>query len=325
MRRWLRPLVSGGLLVILFLVLPWQDVRAAVSRVPVWLWLTVLAGFLLGHRAGVAKWRLLVNAGRARLSTRDAVRFYAAGLFANLCLPTVVGGDVVRAALAARATGRTEAAVFGGAADRMIDVAVTALLIVVGAITARNRFPGSMGDALAAGILALVLAVAALVPILVRRPLARWPRRIRRRAGRSMVVLRRMRRAPGAVAAAVAISLAMQSGFVLLNAWLGAYVGVHVPLAVWFFVWPLAKIAGLLPISLGGLAVRDATLGALLLPVGVPLAVGVVAALVWQSVMIAGGLVGGIVWWLSSGRRVALRDVTAAARTEPAVSGVGHA
>jgi hypothetical protein len=94
----------------------------------------------------------------------------------------------------------------------------------------------------------------------------------------------------------------MQGGFVLLNAWIGKSIGVSVPLAVWFLVWPLAKLAGLLPISLGGLGVRDATLGALLVPAGVPLALGVVASLIWQSILIAGGLLAGALWYASRGR-----------------------
>jgi uncharacterized membrane protein YbhN (UPF0104 family) len=61
-------------------------------------------------------------------------------------------------------------------------------------------------------------------------------------------------------------------------------------------VWPLAKIASLMPISLGGLAVREASLAALLLPFGVPVATSVVCSLLWQTVLITGGLAGGVIW-----------------------------
>ena len=94
----------------------------------------------------------------------------------------------------------------------------------------------------------------------------------------------------------------------LLNAWLGRSVGIEVNLAVWFLIWPLAKLASLLPISLGGLAVREASLAALLLPFGVPMARSVVCSLLWQTVLIAGGLLGGLVWLvLSRLRQLPLR------------------
>lgn len=312
MKRWIKPAVSIGLLAAIFYFLPWHEVQTAISRLTLATWLLVLAGFLLGHRMGVAKWRMLVNAGRARMTSRDAVRCYAAGLFANLCLPTVVGGDVVRAALAARATGRPEAAFFGSAADRAVDIAVTGLLIVVGGILSRNSFPGWTGELLAVGVLVAAIVLFACAPLLLRRRLDRWPRKIRRPVGRSLVVLRRISRSPGIALRAAMISLLMQGGFVLLNAWIGRSVGITVSLSVWFFVWPLAKIAGLLPISLGGLAVRDATLAALLAPAGVPVTLGIVTALIWQSVMISGGLVGGAIWWALSGGRTGWREVTSA-------------
>jgi uncharacterized membrane protein YbhN (UPF0104 family) len=114
------------------------------------------------------------------------------------------------------------------------------------------------------------------------------------------VALRELARHPRAALGAAALSLAIQSLFVLLNVWIGRAVGIDLPLRIWFVAWPLAKVAGLVPISLGGLAVRDATFGALLVPLGVPMATGVVAHLVWQSVNIAGGFAGGAVWWLLS-------------------------
>jgi uncharacterized membrane protein YbhN (UPF0104 family) len=50
--------------------------------------------------------------------------------------------------------------------------------------------------------------------------------------------------------------------------------------------------------------VRDATLAALLASFGVPPAQSLAASLIWQSVMIAGGLLSGLVWWrLSDVRR----------------------
>ena len=107
---------------------------------------------------------------------------------------------------------------------------------------------------------------------------------------------RRLYATPSRGSSALGLSLTIQSSFVLLNRELGQAIGIEVPLAVWFLVWPLAKIAGLMPISLGGLAVRETTLAALLTPFGVPFALGVVCSLLWQTVLIVGGLLGGLTW-----------------------------
>jgi uncharacterized membrane protein YbhN (UPF0104 family) len=302
MKTWIKVAVSFGLLALLFWILPWQDVRTAVARMSPAVWVAALLVFIGGHRLGAAKWRMLVNAGRGSLSGTDAVRCYAAGLFANLCLPSIIGGDILRAALAARATGRAEAAVLGGVADRLIDIGTTGVLIGIGGLLARDALPGWGANLAGIAVLLGAAGAALAIPAVLRRPLARWPRRIRRPLGRSLVALRYLARSRTTAVLAITISLVMQSGFVLVNAWIGRSVGIEVPLSVWFFVWPLAKLAGLVPISLGGLAVRDATLGALLVPAGVPLTLGVVSSLVWQSVLIVGGLLGGLLWWGMSRR-----------------------
>ena len=305
MKVWLKATISVGLLVLLFVLLPWDQVRTAVTNMSGRVWLGVLAVFAVGHLVGAQKWRLLVGASRGRLRYADAVRCYGAGLFANLCLPSIVGGDVLRAVLAGRETGRMEAAFLAGIMDRAIDVATLALLIAAGALFARDALPGWSGEVLTATIAVGVAVSLFVLPLALRRPLARWPRRVRRPVGRALVALRHMAQSPGRAVVAVVLSIAIQGTFVVLNIWIGGAIGIHLALPLWFMAWPLAKVAGLMPISLGGLAVRDATFGALLVPLGVPMARGVVAALVWQTVMIAGGLLGGLAWWALSRRRPA--------------------
>lgn len=303
MKLWLKVLVSGALLALLFLVLPWVQVRDALLRLSAGTWLLVLAGFIAGHLLGVLKWRLFVNAGRAALGVRDATQCYAAGLFANLCLPSIVGGDVLRAAMAAKFTRRAEAAFFGGIVDRLTDMLAMALLITAGGLTSHAVIPGWGGEVLSVGLIVGGAMLVVFLPMLLGRPLHRWPARFRGRIGRSLVALRRLGRSPRASARAIAMSLCIQGSFVLLNRMLGQAIGIDVPLSVWFLVWPLAKVAGLMPISLGGLAVREATLAALLAPFGVPFAVGVVCSLLWQTVLIVGGLLGGLTWLLLSRTR----------------------
>jgi uncharacterized membrane protein YbhN (UPF0104 family) len=299
----LKIVVSAAVLVAIFVLLPWADVRTAVARLSPLVWLGVLGGFIAGHRLGVVKWRRLVNAGRASLRSADAVRCYAAGLFANLCLPSIIGGDVLRAALATRATGRAEATVLGSVADRVIDIFGLAVLLAAGGFLTRDLLPDLGSAFIGVGMLVGVLGAMIVLPLVVRTPIRRWPRKLRRPIGRALVALRYLSRDRGVAVLALTISLTMQSGFVLLNWWIGVSIGIDVPVSAWFFAWPLAKLAGLLPVGINGLGVRDATLGALLVPLGVPMASGVVASLVWQSVLICGGLLGGLYWWAASRRR----------------------
>src|SRR5690242_18222305 len=179
MKVWFKAAVSIGLLAVLFVILPWEQVQAAIRRLPPKVWLGVLGLFVLGHLAGVQKWRLLLQATRGRIGYGDAVRCYGAGLFANLCLPSIVGGDVLRAVMAGRVTGRMEAAFLSSIMDRVIDVGTLAILITAGALTARRALPGWGGEVLTAALaIGLGITVFA-VPFILRRPLAKWPRKVR--------------------------------------------------------------------------------------------------------------------------------------------------
>jgi uncharacterized membrane protein YbhN (UPF0104 family) len=296
LKPWAKALVSAALLALLFVIIPWGQVREALMRLPVRVWVGVLAGFVAGHAVGIAKWRLFVNAARAGLSRVDAALCYSAGLFANLCLPSIVGGDILRIGLVAKITKRPVAALWGGVMDRMTDMTALAILMTVGGLLARRALDGWLGQALTVALAVGFGLLVLMFPLALRRPLKSWPRKIRRPLGRGLVGLRQVWRRPSIAALGLGLSLVVQGSFVLLNAWLGRTIGIDVGLAAWFLVWPLAKIAGLMPISLGGLAVREASLAALLIPFGVPVAISVVCSLLWQTVLITGGLLGGLVW-----------------------------
>jgi uncharacterized membrane protein YbhN (UPF0104 family) len=76
---------------------------------------------------------------------------------------------------------------------------------------------------------------------------------------------------------------------------LGRAAGVEASYEVWLTAWPLAKLIALVPISLAGLGVREAALVALMRPFGAPAAAVMAAGLLWQALLVGGGLVGGLV------------------------------
>jgi hypothetical protein len=315
MKPWLRAAVSLALFAAIFLFVPWHEVQSAWGRVSGGVWALAVAGFIAGHLIGVVKWRMLVQASGGLLRLADATVCYAAGLFANLCLPTLVGGDVLRAALAGTRMRQPQAAVWGSVIDRINDLLATAILVAGGLVVSQQSLPGVWRGLaiLSAGLMAAVVLALAL-PYALRIPFSRWPRPLRRPVARMFVTLRRSARNPRAMLAGFGLSLAIQGMFTLIAAGLGRSIGIDIGLSAWFLAWPLAKIAGLMPVSLGGLAVREAALASLLVPFGVPFADGVVASLLWQTVLIAGGLAAGAYWWLAArraGERASLHPVAA--------------
>src|SRR4029453_1980062 len=82
----------------------------------------------------------------------------------------------------------------------------------------------------------------------------------------------------------------VQAAFVLTNAWLARDVGVTTGLMAWFVAWPLSKLIAVLPVSLGGIGVREAALVTLLAPYGAPREAVLASGFLWQTVLIVSGL-----------------------------------
>ncbi len=124
-------------------------------------------------------------------------------------------------------------------------------------------------------------------------------RRLPWRARRAMVLVRRrgreLARHPGRVAVSLSVGIALQATLALLNGWIGTFVGIEAPLYVWLFVWPLAKVSALVPLTQGGIGVREVALAALFAPFGVPAVLAVAAGLAFQGIVIGGGLFAGLI------------------------------
>ena len=296
------PSVRIGLSVLvlglLFTALPFADIAAAIKRVPAIVWPTALALYMTMHLIGVAKWRLLVNAAGAGLSFRTATRAYYMGLFGNTFLPSIVGGDVVRAGVALRATKSKSGLVFGSLVDRLLDITGLAAVAGVGALLSpRALDPQSRRIFLTLGAVLAVLGMGAVVFVALI-PVRRLPWKVRRRLVDVRRAIVATAKSPTALVSAFLLGMALQSLLTILNWWLGRVIGIDIPIYVWLFVWPLAKVAGLLPLTQNGIGVREAAQAVLFAPFGVLPAAAVATGLVFEVVIISGGLFGGAVAWL---------------------------
>jgi glycosyltransferase 2 family protein len=308
--------IAGSLtvLALLFLILPVDELWAALRQVPAAVWVGTVAVYMALHLLGVVKWRLLVNAAGAGLPAVHAVRCYYIGLFSNTFLPSVVGGDVVRAGVAMRRVRSREGLVLGSLVDRIQDVLGLAAVAAIGALLLPTALDERSRRVF--WVLAAVAAVGGATVLLLvwLLPGRRLPFRLRRRLAAVRTAFRALSRRPGRMAGAFLLGMLLQTSQVVLNMWLGGLVGVHAPLQVWLFVWPLAKIAATLPLTQGGIGVREAALATLFAPFGVAAVNAVAVSLVFQVIIISGGFIGGGLAFVLGGRH---EDSPATVRTAP--------
>jgi uncharacterized membrane protein YbhN (UPF0104 family) len=287
---------GGSVLVLYFLfrLLPGHQVWKALGLLPARLWILALAGYLAAHVIGALKYRLVLNLGGAGIPGRQAARCYFAGLFGSLFLPSLIGGDILRVAMALRVSRSKAGVVLGSLVDRITDFTSLALLVAVGVMLV----PGALDErsrkfffviATAGGFGVAIAAVTALL-----FPARRFSFPVRRKLVRLRRAWRSILKQPGAMLSALSMSLIVQITFIFLNVLLAEACGLNLAFRVWLFAWPLAKLSAAVPITQAGIGVREAALAALLLPFGVPAVLAVASGLAWDAVVVGGAIAGGI-------------------------------
>lgn len=307
-RRWRRfGLQLAGSCVflgIVFAIVDVDTVLGAIAKLPLGLWALVVALHCGLHVVQAGKWRVFARMAHVPMTAGLALRAHAAGQFGGIILPSLVGGDAVRVAVAVRQVGHAEAVVFSGLVDRLVDILGMLAIVAVGfALVPSAVQAEALGLNLAVVSALVLLGTGAWVGfrLLLRvRVLRRLPRPLARSLLRARRAVRAMLMHPGPAAAALVMSLFVQASFVVTALLVGDAMGLHLDVRIWFLIWPLAKMASMMPASLGGIGLLELAFRSLVAPFG-DAEIAVAVALVMQTIRIALGLVSGA-WWLAATR-----------------------
>ncbi len=290
-----RVLVSAAVLTILFQKVPAAKVWADVQLIPPLLWLAALALFLVGHAASAGKWLFLIGPG---VSYGQAFRAHLAGLAANLCLPGVAGGDVVRAGLVFGSAKDKSALAMGSLADRLLDTLGLLIISAVGMLLVAGH---ASGNARFIVPILIVFLVGLVVAFVMTIGLDRWfgsrapGGKVMRLAAKITSAASTLARRPSRLILCLSMSMAVQALFVGVNIAFANAVGIKAPAAAWFFAWSASKIIAIAPISLGGLGVRESSMAYLMSQYGAAWDQVIAVGLIWQTVLYASGAIGAVV------------------------------
>jgi len=253
------------------------------------------------------RWQQMLHALDLPTPLPSLVSHTFAGLFVTNFLPTSVGGDVLRAARLAAANGHRKISAASVVLERLTGFVglplITLVALVINPALLRLGTASRLALALSLGPLAglaLFLTVAVNPRLGARLGARRW-------LGLAVTVhlgLVRLRRHPALAAAIMAAALAYQLT-VCLAAWMAAHaLGISVGWTVMMAFVPVVAIAQALPLSIGGLGLREGSLILLLGPLGVADSQAVALGLLLYGISLAISLLG-IPAFLVGARRVA--------------------
>lgn len=257
-RLWplVRLAVTGALLVGLLAKLSPSRLAATISDAdPLYLVWTALL-LLLVQALVVVKWHALVRARGMQVPAAGLARHFFVGNLLTNVLPTSIGGDLYRVVRVQRESGAPVA-----------DVTLTVLyeratgfaaMASLGATGAAYHLAGVRAGALvAAGLLPMFLVTALIIDRVPLPALLKRFRRLVRDRAEAMLLLR-----------LTAFSLGIQVLYVSAIAIAGRAFGLDVSWWYWALATASVALATLLPVSIGGLGVRESGYAAVLAPVG---------------------------------------------------------
>ncbi len=267
-----------------------------------------LALYLLMVVTSAWRWGLLLRAQGLRFSLRALTSSFLIATFFNNFLPSNIGGDVIRIADTAPAAGSKTLATTVVLIDRGIGLLGLVLIAAIGATIGPRVFGPSAG-ALGAGVLWAGFAVATIIAapaVLMPRRFARilqplrvlHPEWIDERIGRLTAALGRFRESPASLGGCFVGAVVVQTLLVTFYLAIAQSMRIPVGFAELAVIVPITFIVQMLPLSLNGFGVREATFGFYFARLGLPLESALVVSFMGAALIMLFSLSGGVTYAL---------------------------
>jgi uncharacterized membrane protein YbhN (UPF0104 family) len=304
-RRALFALELGVSVVLLAILFSRVDVGAlwTSARRASTLWLCVALGvYFVNILASTWRWRVLLDAQGVHVSSKTLLSSYLVAGFFNNFLPSIIGGDVVRIRDTARPARSKTLATTVVLVDRALGLMGLVLVAALGgtmAASARGHDASPIWPFwLWAGFIVGLVAAA---PVLwapsrfgrLLRPLqVLHPEWIGARIEKLTSALARFRDRPGALAGCFTGAVLVQT--LLVWYYLAVVYALNMPVTFWDLaaIVPVSFIIQMLPISVNGFGVREATFTLYFSRLGLPIQSALLLSLMATGLMMLFSLSG---------------------------------
>jgi glycosyltransferase 2 family protein len=264
--------------------------------------------YVAGQVLSAYRWQLLAALVAVHGPFVDFLSFYFVGMFTNLFVPGLIGGDAARAVYLGKRRNCIGKAVASVIADRGVGLLALCWFAAATVLVLKGGF-------LPASVVRPTLAVgfAALLGFLFAPLLARLIPRMPQRLGATAELVGPYLRHPASLLPAIMLSLVLQGGQAVCQYILAIGLGLEFPLAAFMLCVPIANVLAALPVTLNGLGVREAAYLVLFGFAGMSKVDAIALGLLWFASTMVGGLTGAIAFVMTDMPR--LREAPASADT----------
>jgi len=295
-------LISAALLYLALRKVNLTDLASRINNLASLGWIGVaIATTFLQIFVGVLRWRVISAECGAPLGTRQAMRFNLIGAFFNQTLPSSIGGDAVRLWLVARGGAGWRAATYSIFVDRAIGLIALAIIIVASLPWSYNLITDPAGRSALLFVDFAALAGGGGFLVLGRLPwrwLKRWWGTHHLHA--CSVIANRVIFSQTHGPAIAVLSLLVHVLAVVIAWCVVQSIAAPVMFGQIFQLVPPVMLITMLPISIAGWGVREATMGLAFGYAGLIANEGVNVSLLFGAVSFIVGAFGGLVWIFSA-------------------------
>jgi len=294
-------LASGGLLYLALRGIDFSQVKARLANIRIAWMVAATAVALFQLWLGAVRWRDVTRVCGTELPLAQAFRYNFIGAFFNQTLPSAIGGDAVRLMLLGRSGAGWRTATYSVFIDRAIGLIALAVLVIVTLPVSWQLIIDEKGRYAIALIGLAAIGAGAGFLLLGRLPfpwLDSWFPTRHLRACSTVANQVIFGRTTALRIAVVSITIHVLAVVII---WLIAQsiVAAGQPGQLLALVPPVMLIT-MLPISIAGWGLREATMMVAFGYAGLPQADGLTVSLLYGAMVFAIGAAGGLVWILSS-------------------------
>jgi uncharacterized protein (TIRG00374 family) len=289
-----------------------------IEQIHIGFYLLGLGFFCLFIVVWTFRWRYLLRAADDHTPYSNLLATTLVGNFFALFMPEAVGSDVARAT---RGMQSTTSASFVSTVllDRVIGLVSLTILAGGALLLGSNIFSDQTATYVIVGVVVFFVVGWVLFfnrrfmdfvfGILFRLPL--MPR-LEKPIRSLYEALYSFHNRPRVLIQALLLSLVVQSIEIASVVWLGQALGLTTPLPFYFIVMPIVWLVITIPISIGGLGMREGVFIAFLGQVGVGQPDALALSLLYYSFKVVLGVVGGVIWLRLSGSPTPVPEPAAA-------------
>ena len=263
-RLWqvLRVLIAIGLLIWLSRKVNLTELISGIKEAKGGFLVLAISSYILYFLIATFRWRFISLIQRLNHPFKTLFSIYFIAFLFNNILPTTLGGDVIRLTYT-QEKGRGAVALSVVVVDRIMGMiglfflaSLSSLFLFLKSGESRFLIP------ILIGFLVALIAALALFSYPVYRLLSKIIERIRvfnlgERLGRAYYEINRYRKSPGVLVFAFLLSLGVQVSVALAWWFIGKSAGGDVNL-LWYLLYiPVVTVIAMIPITLGGLGLRE--------------------------------------------------------------------